>query len=48
MPIFKRLPQYFQDMLFEFRQFIKKKNTVMGQTDLSGPRNVTAADQPRV
>ncbi len=42
-----RLAQAIQDLGLEFRQFIEKKDAMMGERNLAGPRPRAAADKSR-
>src|SRR5262245_51736644 len=44
---FERLPQAIQNLRLEFRQFVEKQNTMMGERNLAGPRVRAAAHQRR-
>jgi hypothetical protein len=46
--ILERLPQDLQDMAAELRQLIQEEHPVVGQGDVAGRGDVSAADQPHV
>ena len=43
--VFEVLTQHFEDVTGEFRQFVQEQDAVMGQADLSRPRDRSAPDQ---
>src|SRR6202035_5047739 len=44
---FERLPQAVQNLWLEFRQFVEKQNTMMGERNFARPRARAAADKRR-
>ncbi len=48
MPLFQRLAQNFQAAAIEFREFVKKKNAVVGEADLPRGGRAAAADHPGI